>query len=80
MFGSDFFPLGLADGLSSSGFLWRRASLRRVSLGLSCLGFAGFAGFCGSQFFMVSAGSAWRFTSLGFFWVGLDGALQGVQG
>ena len=57
MFGSDFFrvPLGLAEGLSSSGFLWRRASLLRVSLGLSCLGFAGF---CRSHFLMVSAGSA----------------------
>ena len=60
VFGSDFFrvPLGLAEGLSSSGFLWRRASLLRVSLGLSGLGFAALAGFCGSHFFMVSAGSA----------------------
>ena len=54
---SDFFrvPLGLAEGLNSSGFLWRRASLLGIYLGLSCLGFAGFAGFCGSHFFMASA-------------------------
>ena len=60
VFGSDFsrVPLGLAEGLSSSGLLLRRASLLRASLGLSCFGFAGFAGFCGSHFFMVSAGSA----------------------
>ena len=60
VFGSDIFrvPLGLAEGLSSSGFLWRRASLLSASLGLSCLGFAGFAGWRGSHFFMVSAGSA----------------------
>ena len=40
--------------------LWRRALLLRVSLGLSCLGFAGFVGFSWSHFnfFMVSAGSA----------------------